>query len=308
VDLRYRLRVGVEGGGSVTGAPDGALAGGAYVGGSESVTLVAHPAEGFAFYRWHGDRTGASLTLNTLITAPTDVIAEFRDWAPLVVTASQPAARVRVDGASSTRWEGQILNGQTRALDIDSLQVTDDGDRAFGFVAWSNGGERTHSVTGPLGTDSVVATVDVRWRTRVRVDGQGTVEGAPEAAFGDGAYVLDGDSLTLAASPAEGHYFDRWLGADGLQATLVVTADRASDVTAVFRARPDLAAQVVIDHLLGVGHGLDAAALDYLDRIGNRNGRLDVGDVLAWLHYTGQTHAAARLLDATRTTDPETRP
>jgi M6 family metalloprotease-like protein len=308
VGVRYRLRVGVEGEGTIAGAPEGALGSGAYVSDSQSITLVAQPAEGYTFYRWHGDRTGTSPTLTTLLTGPTDLTAQFRNWAPLVVTASHPDALVSVDGAASTRWQGQIANGQTRTLEIDSLQLTGDGDRAFGFVAWSNGGDRTHTITGPLGTDSVVATVDVRWRTRVRIDGQGTVHGAPEAAFGDGAYVLAGDSLTLVAMPADGHYFNRWLGAESHQATLVLPADRAREVTAVFRARPHLAADVVIDHLLGVGHGLDSAAIEYLDRSGNRNGRLDVGDVLAWLQQTAQTEAAARLLDATRTRDVETRP
>ena len=47
-------------------------------------------------------------------------------------------------------------------------------------------------------------------------------------------------------------------------------------------AAPVLTAGAVLDHLLSVGH-LSATELRYLDLLGNRNGRLDVGDVRAWL-------------------------
>ena len=45
---------------------------------------------------------------------------------------------------------------------------------------------------------------------------------------------------------------------------------------------PVLTAAAVLDHLLSAGH-LSAPELRYLDLLGNRNGRLDVGDVRAWL-------------------------
>jgi M6 family metalloprotease-like protein len=61
--------------------------------------------------------------------------------------------------------------------------------------------------------------------------------------------------------------------------------------------RPALAASAVFEHLLGAG-GLTGEQLQYLDRLGNGNGRLDVGDVRAWLIDTrqiavGATNAAA---------------
>lgn len=299
--VRHRLRIDRVGAGGVLGAPAGALGDGAFVGDGQAMVLVAEPADGYTFHRWTGDVTGTSDTLRLSLTGPTDITAEFRNWAPLVVFASQPEARVRVDGTASARWEGQLRHGESRALSIDSLQIAPDGERAFGFVAWSNGGARSHAVTGPLGTDSVLATVDLRWRTRVRVDGQGAVEGAPGDALADGAFVLDGDVLTLVATPADGHYFDRWSGdGTGTDRTLAVTASRAQQVTATFLPHPDLAPDVVIDHLLGLGHGLSADHLAYLDRFGNQNGRLDVGDVLAWLRRTGgpQAQAAAARLQA----------
>lgn len=54
-------------------------------------------------------------------------------------------------------------------------------------------------------------------------------------------------------------------------------------------ARPQLAPAAVVDQLLS-GTGLTADQARYLDMIGNRNGRVDVGDVRAWLQESGQAN------------------
>jgi hypothetical protein len=62
---------------------------------------------------------------------------------------------------------------------------------------------------------------------------------------------------------------------------------------------PQVASSAVMDHMAGV-HPLPADLLRYIDLLGNRNSRLDVGDVAAWLEATGQlgTPAASALLSA----------
>ena len=62
---------------------------------------------------------------------------------------------------------------------------------------------------------------------------------------------------------------------------------QTADVEFVVRARPDLAAQDVADHLMGAGTPLSAAELEYLDEVGNGNGSFDVGDFRAWLQSEG---------------------
>ncbi|HEX8831901.1 MAG TPA: hypothetical protein VF705_12085, partial [Longimicrobium sp.] len=52
-------------------------------------------------------------------------------------------------------------------------------------------------------------------------------------------------------------------------------------------ARPQLAQPAVLDALLGGAATLDAAQQRYLDLLGNHNGRLDVGDLRAWLMEQG---------------------
>lgn len=62
-------------------------------------------------------------------------------------------------------------------------------------------------------------------------------------------------------------------------------------------AAPIVAAADVLDQLLGVSTRLTPAHVTYLDLLGNRNGRLDVGDVRAWLVATGALPAPASLAD-----------
>ena len=74
-------------------------------------------------------------------------------------------------------------------------------------------------------------------------------------------------------------------------------ADATGGASAVQRYRlevapPALAASEVADHLLG-GSALRQAHIQYLDRAGNRNGRLDIGDLRRWVLEQVRTGAVA---------------
>lgn len=77
------------------------------------------------------------------------------------------------------------------------------------------------------------------------------------------------------------------------------TATVASDDLSVQRefvivvAKPTLAANAVLDALLAGGSALTADEKNYLDLLGNRNGRVDLGDVRAWLVDTKALQADA---------------
>ena len=85
--------------------------------------------------------------------------------------------------------------------------------------------------------------------------------------------------------------------------------------------KPTLAANAVLDALLAGGTALSADERNYLDLLGNRNGRVDLGDVRAWLVDTkalqadavpGETMAALARIGAassrTRSATPARRP
>jgi hypothetical protein len=69
-----------------------------------------------------------------------------------------------------------------------------------------------------------------------------------------------------------------------------LTAEREFELTV---AKPSLAAEAVLDLLLAGSSTLTADQRAYLDLIGNRNGRVDVGDVRAWLVDVGALPAGA---------------
>jgi hypothetical protein len=70
---------------------------------------------------------------------------------------------------------------------------------------------------------------------------------------------------------------------------------------------PALVADDVVAHVTGVRQTLSPDDITYLDLVGNRNSRLDVGDFLAWVEATGGAVSAAmmrRVLDAAEKEQP----
>ncbi|HEU0012553.1 MAG TPA: putative Ig domain-containing protein [Longimicrobium sp.] len=106
--------------------------------------------------------------------------------------------------------------------------------------------------------------------------------------------TLDAASGRVRGTPEEAGTFTYTAAA----ATGALSQTRAFVLTV---AKPQLAAAAVLDQLLGTG-SLTADQLRFLDLLGNRNGRLDVGDVRAWLLDSGTAGASAaelqKVLDA----------
>ena len=156
------------------------------------------------------------------------------------------------------------LNADTRALRVtivDALRIASDSVRRGATVG------EPYADTLRLGDDAATA----RWAV---VGGAlpaglalaaetGVVRGLPERA---GAYTFS------------------------VQTTGAVTDTRTFALTVV---APAVAAADVLDQLLGARTALVAERVAYLDLVGNRNGRLDVGDVRAWLVATGALPASA---------------
>ncbi len=69
-----------------------------------------------------------------------------------------------------------------------------------------------------------------------------------------------------------------------------LSAQREFELTVT---KPTIAATAVLDQLLGGSSSLTAEERGFLDLLGNRNGRVDVGDVRAWLVDIGALPAGA---------------
>ena len=119
------------------------------------------------------------------------------------------------------------------------------------------------------------------------------------------AWTVESGSLPpgLALSP-DGVVTGVPAAAGEFPATVHVTSGPATaSVLATFRVtEPTLVADDVVNDALGGPARLSADQSRYLDLLGNRNGRFDVGDFLAWARKTGQTPAVSEL--AARKAEP----
>ncbi|HEX2203395.1 MAG TPA: putative Ig domain-containing protein, partial [Longimicrobium sp.] len=180
----------------------------------------------------------------------------------------------------------------------------------YQFAGWSGacagtaactlamGGERlvtARFTAGPgapeIATDTLLraATMGAAYADTLEVSG---ATGAPAWSVTGGA-LPEGVSLEAATG--------RLAGVPAASGTFRFTASVTAGAftgARTFRLEvgtPTLAAAAVMDHLLG-GPRLGADAARYLDLLGNRNGRVDVGDARAWLDATGALAAEARAL------------
>ena len=200
-----------------------------------------------------------------------------------VFAADHAGARIRVDGSSVPRLERFFLPGTSTELSIDSLQTDATGRTRFGFLAWSDGGDRTHIVTARDTPDTVTAQVTVEHRLRM------VVQGAPAAAIlsnvsGDvagGLFLAEGSPVSLRADPQPSAVFAGWTGdTTSTRDTLTLTLRHPFDLKADFVAVQEIALDNVADAILGA-YSLPGEDVLYLDAAGNRNGHYDLGDFLA---------------------------
>jgi hypothetical protein len=196
-----------------------------------------------------------------------------------VVGASDTAAQVTVDGAPINVYRNVWTAGSTHTIAADSTQLAPGGTAQFLFTAWSDGGARTHAVAGSASGASYTALMAVRYLARYRVAGGGAVAASRALDPAAGAFLAAGDSVTLTAAAAAGQVFLGWSGdTTASSAALGLRMTRPFTVTANFAAPAD-----VVSQLLSGAPALSATARQVLDRLGNDNGRLDLGDLVAWL-------------------------
>ncbi|MGH7594550.1 MAG: InlB B-repeat-containing protein, partial [Gemmatimonadales bacterium] len=224
------------------------------------------------------------------ITAAADGDVTFRYLrrSPSLIASAMPVARILVNRVATASWSEVIAPGDLVSLSTDSVQVSFDGRTAARFVAWSDGGARTHDLTARSGPpDTVIARFAIANRLRIAVSGPGSVTASAPGALGAGTFLGAGTSVHLVATAVPGAEFVGWRGDTTGAANLDLTMARPYDVTALFVTAVTVDATAVVRALLG-GPALDAATVTYLDTIGNQNGSFDVGDYLAWLRRTGQ--------------------
>ncbi len=221
-------------------------------------------------------------------TANGNITFRYLRGVPSLIASLVPFARIRIGGVATSSYQEILAPGDVLALSVDSTQVSFDGRSAARFLAWSDAGARDHTLTARGGApDTVFASFAVDNRVRVTTSGPGLVTANIAGAVGVGAFVAAGTLVHLTATPSLGAEFIGWRGDTSGVGVLDLTLNRAFDLTAVFQSSVVIDAAAAARALLG-GPPLSAAAVAYLDAIGNQNGGYDVGDYAAWLRRTGQ--------------------
>jgi hypothetical protein len=200
-----------------------------------------------------------------------------------VFAADHPPARIRVNGTAVSRIDQFFNPGSFVELAVDSTQLDDSGRTKFEFLAWSDGGARTHSISSGEQPDTVVARVAAAHRLRTSVLGAtGAAITSPVGAdISTGVFLAEGSLASLRANPQPGAVFLGWSGdTTAASDTLTLIMRHPFDLTANFIAIQQVQLTGAAGALFGTAN-LRPEEAAYLDALGNRNGVYDLGDFLA---------------------------
>ena len=172
---------------------------------------------------------------------------------------------------------------------MDAVQILAAGKTRATFLAWSNGGPRDQTLTsGAAKPDTVTATFSLEHRLLVAAVTGGTITTSVTGDLTTGVFLAEGQPVTLTATPAQGFIFAGWRGDTvSVNPGLQLTMRKGYDLEARFVTAVAVVAADAVSDLLGTPK-LSNDQRTFLDELGNRNGILDVGDILAMFRRLGQ--------------------
>jgi M6 family metalloprotease-like protein len=227
------------------------------------------------------------------VVAGGEMAFRLRFGAVTVVRGSDTAATVLVDGESFKVFRDLLDNGSSHTVSIADTQLSASGRTRFRFASWSDGGARTHTITGALAGDTVIATLNRDFKLIATTSGTGTI--TPDTAIDlAGTFISSGRSVQLTATATGGTSFVGWSG-DTISSNPVITLPMGRPYTVTANFLGSMTTAEVVAQLLGPTAPLSSAQIQYLDSQGNNNGVFDIGDFLAWVKSTGAPLRAAVL-------------
>lgn len=185
----------------------------------------------------NNDGTFAGFEIDSVTRGVTDSAVTFKlaFGGPTIVRAVDTLAKVSVNGTKFGRFAQILKPDSVVTIAIDSAQITSDSLRQYVFQSWSDGGARSHDITGKLAGDSISATVSTRFRVRATTPGGGTITSYPAGNVAAGIYVRKDSTLSLKATPNTGKIFGGWSGDTTSSAdSIMLTVSKKYTVTASF--------------------------------------------------------------------------
>ena len=152
-----------------------------------------------------------------------------------LVQASDTAASVIVEGDTTRRFADLLANGAQLTIEVPDSQVAANGRSRWTYVSWSDGGARSHQITGSVGDSTIVANVTSEYLLQVAGGPGGTLTPSHPVAPG-GSFFFRDTAVTLTPLPNAGFEFGSWNGDTiSLDSVLVLGMRRPYSVTACFQ-------------------------------------------------------------------------
>jgi M6 family metalloprotease-like protein len=168
----------------------------------------------------------------------------LRFGALTVVRASDTTATVQVETASGpvAVFREILEEGRGYQVHYADPQFADAGRRRLRFASWSDGGAITHTYIGKVAGDTLIANIARDFKLIATSSSGGTIQADTSgvditSALAAGAFIPEGRSVTLTATPTPPETFGGWSGDTvTTNATIVLPMGRPFTIFASFGA------------------------------------------------------------------------
>jgi hypothetical protein len=155
-----------------------------------------------------------------------------------VVEASDLGATIVVDSVRTNVFRAFLDEGSSHVVSSDSVQVSADRTTHYSWLAWSDSGARTHTITGHLAGGTLTALQAIRYRVLTEHGPLGTIVTSHPPDSTGAVFLPAGTVDTLLAVPDSGDVFTGW-DSDVIQSAplLIITVTRPFTLGAIFEPR-----------------------------------------------------------------------
>ncbi len=182
--------------------------------GSTSFVFLTNPA---ATMNSDGRFTGVGIDQITQVVPNGQMSFRLRLGSLTMVRAGDPNARVTFAGVDYNVFQDLLEEGQSYAVSFTDPQLAPGGRTRFRFSSWSDGGPQSHSYIGHLAGDTLTANVNRDFKVIATSGSGGSIQADTggvdiTSAVAAGAFIREGRSVTLTATPDSGETFGGWSG------------------------------------------------------------------------------------------------
>ena len=207
--------------------------------GNASFVFLTNPA---STMNSDGRFTGVGIDQITQVVPNGQMSFRLRLGSLTIARASDPNARVTFAGVDYNVFQDLLEEGQHYAVTFTDPQLAPGGRTRFRFSSWSDGGTQSHLYIGHVAGDTLTANVDRDFKVIATSGSGGTIQADTggvdiTSAVAAGAFIPEGRSVTLMATPTPPETFGGWSGDTATSnAVLVLPMGRPYTIFASFGA------------------------------------------------------------------------